>query len=228
MSRSAFASSSASVDRLKRPRSSTAGFARARITLALRRVNRRRLFALVLAAAIGTVTFSTVNEAQRRSAALGQTQLVAVARVDATAGSTLSADQLTMIERPLQFVPPRAIGHEAVGAVLIADIVAGEVIVSKRIGSNGSPLAVDERALTIPMPLAPPLLDLGDSVELVGLQAVDGPSGPTVSAVVITSGRVLAVNDEAVTVATPDYAALDVLRFLAAGSVELLTMPHNG
>ncbi len=212
------------------PRPSGAGsLVRARATLAFRRLDQRRLLAFVVAGVVAVVTFTTVSEAQSRSASLGQTQLVAIARTDLAAGSRLTSVNIDLIERPVRFVPVRAVGSEAEGEVLIADVVAGEVIVSSRLGASGTPLGTDERAVTVPMPLAPPLLEPGDTVELVGLQAVDvaGSPAPTVATVVITTGRVLAVTDNAVTVATPDHAALEVLRYLAVGSVELVATPFQ-
>lgn len=230
MSRSASTSPSTPFGGPRRPRrSAERGLTGARAKLALRRLDRRRLLALGAAAVVALITFSTVSEAQHRSAALGQTQWVAVARVDASAGTTLTSAEIELIARPRQFVPGGAIADEAIGAVLTADIAAGEVVVGNRIGAGNSPLAADERAVTVPLPLAPPLIDVGDHVELVGLQVVDvaGSAAPTISAVLITNGRVLAVGDEAVTVATPDHAALEVLRFLAAGSVELVVTPER-
>ncbi len=77
-----------------------------------------------------------------------------------------------------------------------------------------------ERAVALAAPAALPPIEPGDEVELVAV-AVD-ELGAVVAEPLPAPGRVLAVDDEAVTVALPAADAVVALRHQADGPIELL------
>lgn len=77
-----------------------------------------------------------------------------------------------------------------------------------------------ERAVALVAPAALPPVEPGDEVELVAVTVDD--LGAVVAEPLATPGRVLAVGDDAVTVALPAADAVVALRHQAEGPVEVL------
>lgn len=197
------------------------------------RLDRRRVSALAVAVIVGWLVAGLVDRSRDVVAALGTVQDVAVATTDIAAGSTLSQDQIELVAWPVGLVPAGALANveTAVGRVTTADIAAGEAINERRIGQHRLGLGAAERSVSFPMPLAPPPLQVGDVVELVGAGAgVDSdPSNRfMVSVAPLGRGRVVHLNDDAVTVAVDVDRVGPLIAQLAVGTVEIVGTPFHG
>ncbi len=80
--------------------------------------------------------------------------------------------------------------------------------------------APDERTLTLPLPLAPPLVTAGQEVDLVAVALSD--DWLVADADVIAEATVVAIDDAGLTVVCTTDEALAVVAALAVGTVEVL------
>jgi hypothetical protein len=145
-----------------------------------------------------------------------------VATVDLTPGQMIEPGHLRWIG-----IPSEVVHHEGdpTGSVAIAPITAGEVVHPDRVADTGPlGLRATERAVAVLPPLAPLPLSPGHVVELVSV-AADPASGSAVTTRLDSPGRVLAVADDAVTIAVPAEMAAEVVGYQATGSVELVLTP---
>ncbi|MGH1506478.1 MAG: hypothetical protein ACRBI6_23210 [Acidimicrobiales bacterium] len=78
----------------------------------------------------------------------------------------------------------------------------------------------DERTLTLPLPLAPPLVTVGQQVDLVAVALSD--DWLIADAEVVAEATVVAIDDAGITVVCTTDEALAVVAALATGSVEIL------
>jgi Flp pilus assembly protein CpaB len=201
---------------------------RPRLGLLLRR--RPQLWwLLVISVALmaGWLAANVVARAERTRAGWGATQAVVVVDRARRAGEALRPGDVAVVERPRAVVPADALGALPPDAVLRADVVAGEVLVARRLAPSGlsgvaAMLPPGTRAVAIPTEagLVPPLAP-GDRVDvLVALPAEAAGGGPPGFAVA-TAALVVAVDDAGVTVAVPRDVAPRVAVALGQGAVTL-------
>lgn len=202
--------------------------ARPRLGLLLRR--RPQLWWLLvisIALTAGWLAAAVAAGAERTRAGWGATEAVVVVEHARQAGDELRPGDVTIAERPRAMVPSGALDALPSGAVLRADVVAGEVLVADRLAPAGltgvaAMLPPGTRAVAIPAEagLRPPLAP-GDRVDvLVALPAEAAGEGPPGFAVA-TGALVVAVDDAGATVAVPRDAAPRVAVALGQGAVTL-------
>ncbi len=186
-------------------------------------VDRRRLLALGLAGLVALLTHRIVAEADATTSSLGSVQRIVVATRNLPSGHLLETGDYTFAERPRAMLPSDTWQGSPDGLVLTESILANEVLVTSRIGTGPFGLLSHELAVTIPPPLAPPPLEIGHQVLLVTVAA---PNGAFVRpATTITTGRVLVVSPDAITLAVPAQVANSVINALAIGSIDLILTP---
>jgi Flp pilus assembly protein CpaB len=204
------------------------GAGRPRIGLLLRRQPRLWwLVVLASAAATGLSVSHVLATAEATRRAWGTTAPVLVVRHDVTAGSTLSAPDVELVDFPAGLAPDDALDELPEGAVTRVDLSAGEPLLPRRLaGHDLSPLAAvlppGKRAVAIPTePGTAPPLDAGDRVDVLVVVAAelagDGPPG----FVIATDAMVVAVDEDAVTVAVERDVAPRVAAALGVGAVTL-------
>ncbi len=206
-------------------------------------IDRRRLVAVLGALVVGVVVASALARASATVEALGTTRTVLVATGRIEPGEPLTVANTELAARPAGHLPDHSLTERPSDAIASATIEPGEVVVEARVvghsdgGSDGrgsgsvrgsvreTMLAIDERAVTIPMPFAPPPVRLGVVVDIVGIVAADGPFGAT--ATPLGTGRVVFVGEDAITIATTSVEAMAVVSHLGSGAVELLITPFE-
>jgi len=178
-----------------------------------------RWLLVAAAAALAAVQASALGaQAEAARQAWGEGVDVVVAARDLPAGRRVAATDVVVESRPQAVVPAGALSEPPVGSVLSAGVVAGEVLVGARVapaGLGAVAALVPEgwRAVAVPTsasgfgPPAPPVT-VGDRVDLL---APD----------VVASGVVVAVGDDAVTVAVPARDAPAVADAAATVAVTL-------
>lgn len=219
---------------LRRPTRQHSLLSRA-MALARARLDRRRLLALALAAAAALLTAQTVARSQAVQQQLGTTDAVVIAARDLLPGDQITEADVVVRQRPRGHHPPGSLHQldDVVGAVVVAATFTGEPVALHRISTHRLGLRPDERAVTVPFPLAPPPLQVGDAVEVVGV-GVDngfdglGDRGPVqVSARQLGSARVLVVDENGVTLAIGPTQVAPILEQLGGGTVELVFTPFE-
>ncbi len=202
-------------------------------------IDRRRLVAVLGALVVGVVVASALARASATVEALGTTRTVLVATGRIEPGEPLTVANTELAARPAGHLPDHSLTERPSDAIASATIEPGEVVVEARVvghpdggsdrrGSGSvreTMLAIDERAVTIPMPFAPPPVRLGVVVDIVGIVAADGPFGAT--ATPLGTGRVVFVGEDAITIATTSVEAMAVVSHLGSGAVELLITPFE-
>lgn len=150
---------------------------------------------------------------------------VAVVRHDRSAGAVLEGGDVALERRPVAHLPDGAVREDVTGRTLRADVRAGEVLVVDRVsgeGQRGPAALVPDgwRAVAVPVFEATVPARPGDLVDVI---ASFDPSivarDPTL--VVASDAVVVAVADDAVTVAVPRSRATEVAFALANGIVSL-------
>lgn len=185
------------------------------------------LLVISVALTAGWLAAGVVARAERTRAGWGATQAVVVIDHARRAGEALGPGDVALVERPRAVVPADALEALPPGAVLRADVFAGEVLVAGRLAPSGltgvaAMLPAGTRAVAIPTEagLVPPLAP-GDRVDvLVALPAEAAGDGPPGFAVA-TSALVVAVDEAGVTVAVPRDTAPRVAVALGQGAVTL-------
>ena len=196
---------------------------------------RRQPVAFWLVVAVATsLTWWATDTATRRATsgaeAYGSLVEVVVTTVDVPAGAAVDATVTRSAALPRDLVPPGAMSQLPAGAIARQPLVAGEAVVDTRLAPHGAAgiagsLALDERAIAIP--LGPP----GVAVEVehrVDVLATTDPAlggGNDATVVVANGARVVAVDDEAVTVAVDDDDALTIATALASAVVTVVVGP---
>lgn len=192
--------------RLRRRRS------RARPLARLRR--HPSIFWIVAAVAALAATLSTENllatqeELQMR---WGPVASVPVASADLPMGTALGADDVVLRDLPRLLVP-EGVASDPVGRVVVEPILAGEPIVSARLagaGATGTAALVPPGSVAVAVPRVQPLppLEVGDRVDVLSSPLADMVD---TAEVVARTARVVAVTEEAVTVAVDADDAGDV------------------
>lgn len=172
-----------------------------------------RWLAVAAAAALVAVEAAQVGaDATARRDAWGSTVPVAVAVADLEIGDEIRPGDVAVEQQPSAVVPEGAL-DDAVGRVVTAAIVAGEVVVEARVAPSGLDGVValvppGWRALAVPSSPGPPLA-VGDRVEVL---APD---------VVAADAIVVDVAEDVVTVAVPADDAPAVADAVAVAYVVL-------
>jgi len=182
-----------------------------------RRVRTRRLVAVAVASS------AALGVSLRAGGGTTDVPLVtvAVATRDLTPGEEIDAGSVRSVEVPTELVPSAAV-VDPVGRTVVAAVHAGEVVHRARLTFDRLGLLADEVAVALARPPAPlPLAD-GDVVHLVGVTA-GGQGG--VRAAELGSARVLAVDDDSVTVAVRRAEAVALVEQRARGTIEILLTP---
>ncbi len=186
-------------------------------------VDRRRLLALGLAGLVAVLTNQIVANADATTRSLGSSERVVIATRDLPSGHRLESGDYTFSTRPLAMFPDGVWQGNPDGLILTESVLANEVLIASRLGAGPFGLLSDELAVTIPPPLAPPPLEVGHQVLLVTVAA---PNGAFVRpATTLSTGRVLVVSPEAITLAVPAQVANSVINALAVGSIDLVLTP---
>lgn len=138
------------------------------------RSSRLLLFlAIVLGASTTLVLRGHLARLEAGAAEPGNLRSVVVATADLPRGTELRADLLGMEEIPASYLPPGALGQvaDAVGSVLVANVVTGEVITDARVAATGGPVAAlippGLRAVPVTVSLPPGVVVPGDRVDVL-------------------------------------------------------------
>jgi len=201
---------------------------RLRLGLALRRrpALRWALTALV-ALAVAAVVASVVSGADEARAAWGATRSVVVATRDLGVGHELEADDTRRTELPDRVLPDDAVRRSPTGRVVHSPIFEGEVLVDGRLAPPelrgvAAALPTGTRAVAIPAEAGTtPDIEVGHRVDvIVALPPDDTGAGPP-GIVVAAGAPVVAVTEQAVTVAVDPDTAPRIAVALAQGAVTL-------
>ena len=170
-------------------------------------------------------TVRTLWSAEAARAAWSASTPVVVATADLSAGTVLTDANLRVVGLPPAVVPPgAATGDPAglVGATVSETVLRGEPVAVARLGPPGlgptaARLRPGWRAVAMPLGAARPPLQPGDRVELVGVAG--GPGSGAAATIVARTAEVLAVDEDALTVAVPAEDVTGVVGAVASGLV---------
>lgn len=197
------------------------------------RFDRRRFVAIVLVVVIGLLTARTIERSWAVQANLGQTSPVVVATRTLPAGHLVEPDDVVIRSRPVGHLPPGSLDSMslAVGTTVERSISEGEAVLAHRLTGNRLGLNIDERAVTVALPFAPPPLEPGDIVDLVGVGAAIGGGsfdGPVaVASSPLGQGRVLFADESGITLAVALQQVRPILEQMGQGTVELVVTPFG-
>ena len=141
----------------------------------VRRFDRRRVLALVVAIGVALLVGRSLDRARATVFDLGTMRPTLVATTHVAAGESLGEGNTRVEDWPISFRPEAAVGSEVIGFTATSPVAAGQAVTLTNLVADrhGSDQAV-RRAVTIAMPLAPPPLVSGDVVEVVGLEGAGG------------------------------------------------------
>ncbi|HUS61209.1 MAG TPA: SAF domain-containing protein [Acidimicrobiales bacterium] len=183
--------------------------------------------ASVMAAAI---VVSTVKASERAATTYGDVRRVPVAAVPLAPGDEIDDADVRWILVPSAFLPAAAVAQEPVGHALIVAVAQGEVLLESKLapwGRSGAAalMPAGTRAIAVPNGPAVPPVELGDLVDLLATVATEAP-GDEPTFFVARDAIVVAVDDDAVTVAVAIDDASRVAFAITAGTITLaLTSP---
>ncbi len=187
----------------------------------MRSIPPRRILAMAIALAVGTGTWSVTRAAGVERARWGEVVAVLVATDHLEIGEALSAQNSELQNRPLALVPAGSLTELRVGVHTIAPLVPGQTIVEAAVAPDRAGLRGWERAVTIPMPLAPPPLQGGDTVDLIAVRLVAGHP----RSITLGHARVLDLDEVGLTLAIDQLAVGSVFEALGSGAVEVARRP---
>jgi len=177
----------------------------------------------VTALAVTTAILVTSLTSEARSAldAFGTVERVAVARQGIDAGQRIYDGDIAWRDLPSGVLPDQT-ATDVVGRRAAAPIHAGEPIVDARLAPDGvSPLAAQvpagRQAMALPLDTPAPPLEVGDRVDVWAVFA-PGPTDIPADRVA-RRAPVVAVTDEAVTVALVDDEVAPTALALRTGSI---------
>jgi Flp pilus assembly protein CpaB len=134
---------------------------------------------------------------------------------------------------PTGLIPPGTQDLVVEGTLVRSRVAPGEPILASSLlgpaSSASAALGPAERAVAIPLPLAPPPVRPGDLVDLVGIRAAFGTDDDRqlLQSVRLGRGRVVSVDDRSITVAVDETRAVAIVEHVAAGSVEIVMTPFE-
>jgi Flp pilus assembly protein CpaB len=170
--------------------------------------------------------------ASRERQAWGATVTVQVLERDLPAGALVAPSDLGAASWPAALAPPGAVVDLADGRRLTAAVARGEVLVEHRLatpdtGAIGALLERGEVAVRVPLGDPPASVEPGDLVDVVAPSdrvEPDGFSATLVVEPVARSARVLAVADDAATLAVPRASAVGTAGAALGGMVALIVV----
>jgi Flp pilus assembly protein CpaB len=189
----------------------------------------RRLAVAVLAVATALTVTGLVRAAEAARDRWGDRRPVVVAVRDLAPGEVLEAGAVETRDLPVAAVADAAVAEAPVGAVVRQPIAAGEPVVASRLAPHGltgtaALVPPGRRAVAVPTgpALRPPVV-VGDLVDVVVV--LPGEADAVTSAEpafpLVEGAAVVAVGDEAVTVAVPRAEASRLAWAVGTGSVVL-------
>lgn len=196
-----------------------------RLVIANRRLSRRQLAVLALAAIVALSVGTTVQRAKRTTADLGQTLPVLVATSPIPAGSELTTTNTKISQWPSGLIPERALETLSNRGITLSNIGVGEIITETRtLGHSG--LDTTENAVLVPTPISREDLKPADNVALFGITPIgSGDHVVGAAAVPLANGRVIATFEQATSVAVPGHTVASVLEAAAIGVIEIVKLP---
>jgi Flp pilus assembly protein CpaB len=168
---------------------------------------------------------SLVNHSLDARTRWGDTRTVFVARDHVDLGDVVNDDDVTVETWPVAVVPDGAVDASPAGRTAVAAIERGEAVVAARLAPDGlrgvAALVPDGwRAIAVPVGPAMVTLSVGDHVDLIaGFDASGSDGGGAPAFVIARDALVVAVDEEAVTVAVRDTDAARVAFAVVAGTV---------
>ena len=182
-------------------------------------------FAVVLALVTGLLVTRLVGEASARAARLGGLRRVPVAARAVDPGHVLSAGDVAVRHLPAAVLPAGPLARSPEGHAALVPIAPGEVLLEGKLapwGTRGVAALVPpgRRALAVPVEGGGLPVRTGDRVDVLAtFETAEDAGQPTFP--VATSALVVAVGDEAVTVAVSTDEAPRVAFAIARGTVTL-------
>ncbi len=196
---------------------------RDRLLLGLRRLNRRRLLAILLTVLAVVIVNGVVARARATVAQLGTPAPVVVATREIPAGTVLTEADLANERWPLNAFPETELAASPVGRVVRATLMPGEAIPEARLFPTTGLVGPGDRQITVPQPIAPPPVATGDRVELIGVLPSEGPfpAKPRL----LATGTVVAKDEFGISVAVPNDRILTLVEYLVRGVIEIVVLP---
>lgn len=193
----------------------------------LDRLRRRPALYWALAVAVAIAVARVAAALGPQPPPLGPMQDVAVAAHAVKAGTVLAGGDIRWRRWPAGLLPDTALVTDPVGQTAAVALVAGEPLISARLGRGGG-LAVPtgQRALTVPVTAAAPPLKPGDRVDVLATFDTGDTGDGAPTAPVALGALVIDVRPDAVTVAVPTADAPKVAFAIAKAAITLaLTSP---
>ena len=198
------------------------------VALALRRRPRyRRALVILLSALCGIAVMGVVQRAEQAAAAWGTSVPVLVATRDLTPGDRLDAGNTRVEPHPAPLVPDGVLSALPDDRRIAEAVLAGEVVRVERLAPTGlstvaARLPRGTVAMAVPVePGSVPTLVLGDRVDVLVALAPEAVGGGPPGFALATEVLVVAVGDEAVTIAVPADTAPRLAVAFGAGAVTL-------
>lgn len=185
------------------------------------------VLSLALAGVAASAVASTVGRAEAERDRWGPSAPVVVATRDVEPGEPLAEAGLVVERRPRATVPASALTRIPPDAVAGAAIVDGEVVVAERLAGEGlrgpaARLPHGTRAMAVPAEpgLTPPVA-VGDVVDVLVAVPDDAAGGGPPGFTLVAGALVVAVGEDATTIAVPRDDAPRLAVALGAGAVTL-------
>jgi Flp pilus assembly protein CpaB len=180
--------------------------------------------AATAAALAGVVVGGLTRRALVSERAWGARANVVIATTDLVAGAVVRDGDTDVRSIPASLVPAGALDVSPLGRVVVTPVFRGEIVVDRRLGRDGASavaalLPADTLGVAVPTGPAAVPLTVGDRVDV--LAAAEGGAAHRVAQAAI----VIAVGDEAVTVAVRETDAGAVASAVAAGTAVLALVP---
>ena len=189
----------------------------------------RRTAVAGLALVTGVTVASLVAAAGDARDRWGATRPVAVATRDLSPGEVVDHGAVEVRDLPSGMVGDATMAEPPVGAVVRQPILAGEPVAPARLAPDGltgvaALVPAGERAVAVAVgPAGVPPLAVGDQVDVVTVMppGATGDGGGDPAFTLVERATVVAVGEQAVTIAVPDSDAPRVAWAVANGAVVL-------
>lgn len=182
--------------------------------------------AIALAVLTGTTVSRLADRAASQSSRYGPPRQTVVALRRVEPGRAIRAADVAVRSLPATLVPRDALRSAPTGRTAIAPLFPGQVIVAAQVapaGRSGIGALLDagQRAVAVPTGGMSPPLRVGDVVDVLATFDPDAAAGKDPTFAVAEGATVLAVGDDAVTVAVSPAGAARVAYAITAGVVTL-------
>jgi len=185
------------------------------------------LLVVGLSLLVGLLVQSGLAQAQADARRFGSPVRVAVALVDLVPGRSLGPETVELRDWPSELVPPGALRRVPDGVVVTQPVLAGEPLVSSRVGEGGL-VPPGSRAMAVPT--GPGALGVrpGDRVDVLAtFDPLVAPQGEDPTVVVARAATVVTVRNRAVTVAVTEAEAPRVAFALSQATIALALTPPD-